>query len=86
MPTEANYLRQAECLQQLSMAGFQVTMYGRIWVTAEDLCSDEEFEPCRHEAYELLDREGCRSARKYVALMVATFRNRVRKEAESDEN
>src|ERR1700721_3686074 len=34
-PTEANGPRRKLCLDLFAMAGFQVTLYGRFWVTAK---------------------------------------------------
>jgi hypothetical protein len=37
MPTEAKFPRRSSCLRSFSMAGFELTLYGRIWVTPKSV-------------------------------------------------
>jgi hypothetical protein len=39
MPTEAKFPGCSSCLRSFSMAGFELTLYGRIWVTPKAKCS-----------------------------------------------
>src|ERR1700679_435038 len=46
-PTEANGPRRKLCLDLFAMAGFQVTLYGRVWVTGKEKCTVYKNE-CTH--------------------------------------
>jgi hypothetical protein len=58
------------------------TRLAALMVPLRNLCSNEEFAACEHEAQGVLEKEGYRAARKYVVLIVETFRSKLREESE----